>query len=301
MLGLLGLTLVHKKAAELLNFPVDISTVLLYLSSAVFVLILLIYLLKLIKYKKAVLKEVEHPIRINFFPTIGISFLLLSILNIDHNYQLARIFWLIGIFMQTYFSLFIISRWMHRSTFKIQHFNPSWFIPAVGNILVPVAGIHMFHKELSWFYFSIGIVLWIVLLTISFYRLFFHEKLADKLMPTIFLLIAPQAVAFISYHKLNGSLDSFARILYYFTLFVVLLLITQIRYFTKLRYYLSWWAYSFPLSAFTIATMLMFRKTGFAIFNYIANLGFLTVNLLIIVLIYQTIKYILKKEICIEE
>lgn len=301
MLGLLGFTIANMKAVEILDLNYDISSFLTWFSLGVFLLLLIVFLLKLIFYTKEVTKDFNHPIKINFFPTIGISFLMFSIVFLGKDLTLAKIFWLAGVIIQTTLTFLIVTKWMHQSIFKLQHFNPSWFIPAVGNIIVPLAGVQLFDPEISWFYFSIGFILWLVLLTISFYRLFFHEKLSDKLTPTLFLLIAPQAVGFIAYVKLTGSIDLLARILYYFTLFIALLLLTQIKHFIKLKYYLSWWAYSFPISAFTISTMLMFHKTGYKIFSYLAYFGFTVLNLIIIILIFQTLKYIFKKEICIEE
>jgi len=301
MLGLLGFTIANEKAVEILGLGYDLGSILTWFSLIVFAVLLFTYLRKIIYFKKQVKEEFEHPVKINFFPTIGISFLMLSIVFLGRDIVLSKIFWIIGIVFQTYMTFLIITKWMHKGTFRIQHFNPSWFIPAVGNILVPVSGFQLFHKEISWFYFSIGLILWFVLLTILFYRIFFHDKIQGKLTPTLFLLIAPSAVGFISYVKLTGHIDPFARILYYFTLFVTLLLLTQIKYFIKLKYYLSWWAYSFPISAFTISTMLIFHKTGYDVFSHIAYFGFGILNILIVILIFQTIKFIVMKEICIEE
>jgi tellurite resistance protein len=44
-------------------------------------------------------------------------------------------------------------------------------------------------------------------------RIIFHNQFAPKFMPTLFILIAPPAIGFISYIKLTGSLDFFAQIL----------------------------------------------------------------------------------------
>ena len=76
------------------------------------------------------------------------------------------------------------------------------------------------------------------------------------------------AIGFISYIKLmeqaisGFELDSFARILYYVALLLFMLLLVQYRQFVKIPFYLSWWAYSFPTAAITIATVLMAAKTG---------------------------------------
>ena len=301
MLGLLGFTIANQKAVEILHLPYDISSMLIWFSVGVFSILLIVFLLKLIKHTSVVIKEYNHPIKMNFFPTIGIALIMFSIVLLEGNPIFARNIWIVGTIIQTIFTFSLISKWMHHDVFEITHFNPSWFIPAVGNILIPVSGISFFSKEISWFYFSIGLILWIVLLTIFFYRAFFHSKIAEKMLPTLFLLMAPQAVGFIAYVKLTGMIDPFAKILYYFTLFTAILLLTQLRYFTKIKYYLSWWAYSFPISAFTIATMLMFHKTHMEFFKYTAYFGFGILNILITILIFQTIKHIINKEICIEE
>ncbi len=301
MLGLLGFTIANQKAVEILHLPYNISSIMIWFSAGVFSLLLLVFLLKLIKHTSVVIEDYNHPIKMNFFPTIGITLIMFSIVLLEGNPVLARNLWIIGTIIQTIFTFSLISKWMHHDVFKITHFNPSWFIPAVGNILIPVSGISFFSKEISWFYFSVGFILWIVLLTIFFYRAFFHSKIAEKMLPTLFLLMAPQAVGFIAYVKLTGVVDSFAKILYYFTLFTAMLLFTQIRYFTKIKYYLSWWAFSFPISALSIATMLMLHKTNLSFFKYVAYFGFGILNVLIVILIFQTIRYMIKKEICIEE
>jgi tellurite resistance protein len=301
MLGLLGFTIANQKAVEILHLPYKISSIMIWLSVGIFSLLLIVLITKLIKYTSVVIEDYNHPIKMNFFPTIGISLIMFSIVFIEINFALARNLWIIGTIIQTIFTFSLISKWMHQDVFKITHFNPSWFIPAVGNILIPVSGISFYSKEISWFYFSVGFILWIVLLTIFFYRAFSHSKIAEKMLPTLFLLMAPQAVGFIAYVKLTGVVDPFAKILYYFTLFTAMLLLTQFRYFSKIKYYLSWWAYSFPISAFSIATMLMLHKTNLSFFKYVAYFGFGILNVLIVILIFQTIKYMIKKEICIEE
>lgn len=59
-----------------------------------------------------------------------------------------------------------------------------------------------------------------------------------------------------------GELDTFARILYFSGLFLTMLLFSQARCFLKLRFSLSWWAYSFPLAAISIASMAMYQQSA---------------------------------------
>jgi len=170
----------------------------------------------------------------------------------------------------------------------------------VGNILIPIAGVEHAPVEVSWFFFSIGFVFWIALFVIFFYRIVFHHPLAEKLLPTLFILISPPAVGFISLLKLGGVND-FARILYYFALFLLLLLMSQFRLFTKIRFYLSWWAYSFPLAALTIATLALFQASQNQAFLGIGlGIGAL-LGVLVAVLLVRTLMAVVRKQICVAE
>ena len=195
----------------------------------------------------------------------------------------------------------VISIWIRHPSLEINHISPAWFIPVVGNMLVPIAGVAYAPAEISWFFFSIGLVFWVALFTILFYRLLFHNPLPERLLPTLFILIAPPAVGFISYVKLTGGVDSAARILYYFGLFVFILMIPQLKMLARIKYYLSWWAYTFPLAALAIATLLMYHQGGFIFFKYLALAFLILVSAVIVLLAFMTLVAMKNKTICVED
>lgn len=301
IMGLGGLTIASQKIEELLHNQQHLSMILVYTSIGLFTLFALIYLFKLIRYPKIVINEFNHPIRLHFFPTISISLLLFSIIFLPINRSLSEMFWIAGSAIHLLFTLTIISLWVHHKKFEINHMNPSWFIPAVGNIIVPVAGVQHGFVEISWLFFSVGLGFWIILLVLFFNRAIFHHPLPEKLTPTLFILIAPPAVGFIAYVKLGGELDSFARVLYYFGLFMFMLLAVQFRVFMKVKFYLSWWAYSFPMAAITIASILMYHQTQLPTFKTISIVLYLLLVLLIITLLIRTALGVMRREICVEE
>lgn len=301
ILGMSGLSIAAQRAESILELPFRGSSVLLAITTILFITILFTFVVKLIKYPTTVRAEYFHPIKINFFPASSISLLLLSVAYLKYNESLAQSLWSVGAAAHLLYTLSILSIWIRHSKFKVQHKNPAWFIPVVGNIIAPVAGAELFPKEISWFFFSIGFVLWVVLFTIFIYRAFFHEPIAEKLLPTFFILIAPPAIGFIAYHKLTGQIDAFANILYFFALFLTLLLFFNVRMFLKIKFYLSWWAYSFPLAAISLATILMYHTSGLFLFRVLAYILLLALNFLVLFLLIRTAKGILNKSICIEE
>jgi tellurite resistance protein len=301
VMGFAGLTIAWEKIQHTLDIDLNVNASLVGVTATVFVVLTALYTAKLVRYRNQVIEELRHPIKLNFFPAISISLLLLAIAFMPISPGISHPFWLAGTALHLGFTLFVVNVWIHHEHFEVHHLNPAWFIPVVGNMLVPVAGVPLGYPEISWFFFSIGLVFWPMLLTIIFYRVLFHHPIPDKLMPTFFILIAPPAVGFIAYLKLTGTLDSFARVLYFVALFFTLLLLTQLRRFAKLRFFLSWWAYSFPLAAVTIASLLMYDQMAGRAYLYIGASLLLLLTGIVTLLLSRTLRAVRKHGICVPE
>jgi len=300
-LGLVGFTLTWQKAEDILKLPIILSNYLLYFSLIITGIIFIIYTIKLIKYPKEVKKEFNHPIKLNFYPIFAKIFLILSIINLGLNLTISRYFWWMGVITQFVLTIVIMSSWIKHEKYEIHHINPSWFMPVVGCMLIPIAGVKHFSPELSWFFLSIGIFWWIILTTLVMNRVIFHHPIPDKLIPTFFILFAPPVIGFIAITKLMGELNILGNLLYYFALFMFILILFQFKMFTKIKFYLSWWAYSFPVSALTIGTLLMYHESGVFFFKILSWVLFVFLNVIIIMLTIKTINAIKNKKICIEE
>lgn len=301
VMGLAGLTIALHQAETVFSLSIRPSLAILILTIGVFITLAMIYGLKTIKHTSQVKAELNHPIKLNFFPTISIGLILISIALLPYHRELSFAVWSVGAVLHLFSTFYVLSAWIHHTHFEINHMNPAWFIPIVGNILVPIAGVEHGFSELSWFFFSIGVVFWLVLLTIIFNRMFFHQPLPGKLLPTLFILIAPPGVGFVSWLQLNGELDAFGRILYYTALFLTMMLFTQVPRFLKLQFFLSWWAYSFPMAAITIATLNMYQLLDLGFFKWLGALLVVLLVVLIAGLLTRTAVAVSRWEICVEE
>jgi tellurite resistance protein len=288
VMGLAGLSIAWRKAQHVLEIQPSVDSLAGLLATIAFLALSALYAAKLFRYPEAVAKEFRHPIKLNFFPTISISLILLSIVAFPYSDGLSGWLWTLGTLLHLLFTHYVMTSWIHHEHYEIDHINPAWFIPVVGNVLIPITGVELGYHEVSWFFFSIGITFWLILFTIIFYRVLFHHPLPGKLMPTFFILIAPPAVGFISYVKLNGELDNFGRVLYHTGLFLTLLFLTQAPRFLRLPFALSWWAYSFPMAAITTATFMMFELTGTVLFQSIGLALLALLTTLVCYLVYRT-------------
>jgi len=300
IMGLCGLSLAYQRFEQVFGLCFGISANLLIISYAVFAMISAVYFLKLIKYTQQVVDEFKHPVKVCFFPAISISMLLLSAGTIDKLYNVAQYLWIAGSALQLAFTTIILSRWMNHSN-EIVHLNPAWFIPVVGTIVVPIAGVDIAHREFAWFFFSIGLFFWLMLFSVIFYRIIFERQLPPQLMPTLFILVAPPSLGFISYTKMTGEMDSFARVLLYIALFIVVLLLSMAKKFTEINFFISWWAYTFPMCAVTIATTLAFKFTGVPFFFWLAAMLLMVTTIIVVIVVIKTLNAFWRNAICVPD
>lgn len=256
VMGVSGLALVWLKAAHLWGWPAGVGEALTVVATALFLLYLALFALKVSRNRPGIVEDWRHPIRINFFAAITISLLLLGTAYRAFAPGLGYLLWGVGAIGHGILVPVIVHAWIHHPHYQPTHINPAWFVPVVGNVVVPLAGVAYGHLEASWYFFAIGIVFWLVLLTIVMNRLFFFEPLPQRLAPTLFILLAPPSVAMLAWLQLNGQvLDGPTRILFGVALFLALVLAANAARFLKTPFFLSAWAYSFPLAALTVATL----------------------------------------------
>jgi len=295
------LSIASHKLEEIYNLSFHFSSYILYFTTIFFSIISLLYIIKLFINISDVKNDFNHPVKSNFFPWIWKILLLLAIWFLTINKWLSNLFWISWIIFQSIFTIILFRRWMLHET-NINTMNPLWFLPIVWNMIAPIAWFKLWYEELSWFFFSIWIIMWFVLFTIIMNRIIFHNPIPQKLMPTLFILIAPPSIWFISFTTLNNwELMQLWKIMYYFSLFMFIIIISKINILKKIKFYLSWWAYSFPMAAITIATILYYKLTWTVFFYFLWTFFYSLLVIIILLLFYKTYKWIKKRELCVEE
>lgn len=299
VMGLAGLALATHRVELYFGAPATASLVLIAVAALAFVAIAALFVLKGLRHTDALRAEWNHPVKIAFFPAITIGVLLISAGLLPVSQPLAHGLWVCAASVHLVVTLGVIAAWISHRTFEQAHLTPAWFIPAVGNVLVPIAGVRLGYLEVSWFFFSIGMLLWLVFLTLVFNRLIFHNPLPERLLPTLVILIAPPSAGFVAWLQINGGeIDGVARFLYYCALMFTLVTLTQVKKLLKLPFAMSWWAYSFPVAAFVIASALFADATGAAFQRVTMLVAYAVLWGVILLLLAKTAGAIRRDEIC---
>jgi tellurite resistance protein len=255
VMGIGGLANAWALAHRAFGVPLWIGQVLLVLAVAIFLVLAGVHLLKLGLHPTAVREEFAHPVRSSFFPTISVAAVVLSIGLRPYAHGVAEGLWWFGALLHFVLAVTLIRRWiLHAQDEGV--LTPAWFIPVVGNILIPIGGVPLGYVEISWFFFSVGLILWLAFFTIVLHRVLFVPAMSQRSMPTLFILLAPPSIGLSSYLAFTGGhAGAMGDIFYCLALFIAILLATLVHHAAHGAFFMSWWAMTFPADGWAGATL----------------------------------------------
>ena len=239
----------------------------------------------------------------SFFATISVSFALLASVALGQFAPLAEPLWIIGALTQLLVMVLVLNAWVYRETLQPVHASPVWFIPAVANVVIPLAGVPLGYVEISWWFFAVGILFWGVLLTLVLARLLFVQPaFPEQLAPTLCVFLAPPAVGFISWVLLTQqfadgrSLDVIGHLLFGLAVFFALFLLSQVHRFARIPFYMSWWAFAFPTAAFATACLIYQSFVPHPAMTALAGTAVVVTTALVFWLVLRTLVAIVQKD-----
>lgn len=302
VMGLGGTSLAWQRAARTAGAPEQVGHAVAWLAAAVLAVVGATYLAKVVLHRAAVLAEWRHPVKLAFVPTLTISLVIVSAALAEQAPVVsAALFW-VGAPAQLLLTLDVLRTWISDPRFTLEHVHPAWFIPVVGNLVVPLAGVAHADRQLSWFFFSVGLVYWLALLPVVLGRLVVGGALPGRLAPTLAVLVAPPAVAVLSWTRLGATFtDPLAQVLVDVTLFNLLLLATQAPALVRLPFALSSWAYTFPLAAATSALLSAGEAGLGSWFGALGRILLAVVSLVVAGLAARTLLAVRRGEICVPD
>ena len=293
VMGLGGLANSFLAAHVALGVPIIVSQALLLPAAVCFVLLLAVHAAKTGLHFDAVLDEFRHPVRSAFFPAMSVAAIVISIGLRSYSEPTARLLWCVGAAVHLILAVTLIRRWiLHAQDERVM--TPAWFIPVVGNILIPVGGVPLGFVQVGWFFFSIGLVLWIVFFTLALHRILFLAAMSDRSIPTLFILLAPPSIGLAAYFAFSGgSVGPLADILYSLALFIAILLATLIREITHGPFFMSWWAMTFPLDGWAGASALYFRARPSMLTETVAVVALAAASCMLAWVVVRTTAYVI--------
>lgn len=269
ILGTGGLALASQSFVPLL------TTLLTYLVAALFVLFTGIFVIKLIKHQGTVRTEIRHPIPGNFYALQPISAVILAILLRKEYPSPVDVGLLVyGGALILALSVYLPYHFFSDMNVQFADLHGGWFITPVATILVTNAILLYPVSEtsliVSLLYFGIGAMLFVLVLSVFFFRLLSHNLPTAELAPTNFIILAPIGILIVDISQISNVSGSFfgganlvpistlvGSCLWGFGVWAVLVNLLLIAKYLKsgFPFHMGWWSYVFPTAAFTLGTV----------------------------------------------
>lgn len=250
VMGLAGAALAWRKAADLFGAPEAIAEALMGVAGLAYVAIVAVQVVRALRFPGAHLAEFHDPARSSFVPAFTVATALMAAGIEPYSIGAARALWVFAAGLHVLLAFLLLRRWFTEPR-DLSEASPAWFIPVVGNLLMPVVGVPLGFTVASWFLFSVGAVFWLILAPVMTSRLFFGTPLPEKQVPSLFILLAPPAVGGLAVIALNGGdLSVVSHALLGFGTFIALLTASMIGRVVATHFAIGWWALTFPCAAF---------------------------------------------------
>jgi len=272
-------------ASKLLGFT-GIAYVLFYVNIIAYAILLPMLILRVILYWNCLYKDLSDPkLSFVFFTIVaGTNVLGTQFVSIVDQPAIAKIFWYFGIFFWTAISLSTFSILFLECTEGIEKVvHGGWLIATVGTqsvavlggILAPQFGSYgSFVIFTSFVWWMIGAFLYLILITLLFYRLVFFKFTPEAFVPPYWINMGALAITTLagavlclSIPKIGGTFSDFSTFTKGFTLFfwsfgtwwvpllIILAFWKYIYHRTQYKYTPIYWGMVFPLGMYTACTI----------------------------------------------
>jgi C4-dicarboxylate transporter/malic acid transport protein len=244
------------------------------------------WLTRWLRFHEAAMMTLKHPVQASFYPTFAIAMLVLAAqwLAIAGMQGVALTFWWAGTALVFVFSFAVLYYMFRGEHVDLEHVTPAKFIPAVGLVVIPVAGGPLLElqtgaaRELALMANVVGLgagtLMYLGLLGLTLQRKLLAKPAVGILTPTAWIHLAPLGVIPVSLLNVLDQLPfAVAREPFLFIslllwgfgvwwLVMAALLTWAAHRSGKMPFALSWWGFTFPLGAFVAASLRLSPLTG---------------------------------------
>ena len=237
------------------------------LAGLIFLTLVLAMALRMARHPAAVQADLRHPVKHAFVAALPISLLLLGTLTVtalDPTTALGPILWWMGSLGEMGATVWVLARWLRakeQGGLQWPAVTPVLFIPVVGNVIVPLAGIPMGFGAWAAAQFAIGLFLWPTLLVLLMARMVMAGPLPGRMSGTLFIMAAPPSVIGLCLLQWELS-QATAWGAWGIALFSILWALTQLAVLRQQAFGIPHWGMSFPLAAFAALSLRLSQTSG---------------------------------------
>ncbi len=292
-----------------------------YFNLLLFILLAVPWLTRWLLYRDAALSTLRHPVQASFYPTFSIGMLVIAsqFIAFGQQLELALLFWWPGALLTFAFSFAVLFTMFSGEHVGIEHVTPAKFIPAVGLVVIPVAGGHLLgHVQgamrdwmllINLLGLGAGMVMYLGLLSLTLQRKYLAKPAFGILTPTVWIHLAPLAVIPVSLLNVTEQLPFaipsgvpllIGLLLWSFSvwwLVMASLLTIAAKRRKMLPFALSWWGFTFPLGIFVVCSFRLAKLSSIAMITQIGMLAWVLLFILWSLALINTLRGVISGDV----
>lgn len=296
-------------------FYPEIALALHYLNLILFLLATCFWCYKVIAFREVVISGLNHPVQANFYPMFSIAAMVIANqLNvIQHAALLSGLLWSIGALIAIVFSFVLMIYMAQGEHILLDHVTPAIYLPAVSLVVVPVVGAHFVGSLspegasalnlLNFICLGTGFFMYLALLAMTIHRLVLHKRVQGPMVATVWINMAPLGLFPLAFFNLVATTPSLVELkpfiqfgslmlvgfgLWWLCMAIMMTLMSLRN--KELPFALSWWAFTFPLGALTLALQRLGGEIGFGALQTTAFVTWILLVCLWSVVLVNTIR-----------
>jgi len=305
VMGYSGWSLAWHRAGPFFGEAAEtVSAVIGVLAALCLVVLLVASVMRAWRYPEALLEDLKHPVRHAFVAAAPVGAMLVATVGVSQmgSAPIWEAVWWVGSVAQLVATWWVLGRWLAPVAAPAPGTPPAslWptvtpvlFIPVVGNVVAPLAGVGLGHEVWSVMQMAIGVFFWPVVMALLVARRVGHSPLPDRILPSWFISLAPPSVIGLSLMQFEAPL-LWVQAVWGVAAFVLMWLVPLFPRILAQPFAVPFWALSFPIAAFTSLTLRLAQamegQPGGAVMQGLAVLLLAVTSVLLVWLSLSTVR-----------
>lgn len=273
----------------------DVSTVLLYVATAVWAILLALYASKCIRYRHALLNEFLNPVQGSLMALLPLSILMFVMIMGQPGSDGWLTLALLGLLLQFIIAARVVSMLAHGQMPEFT-VTPALYLPPVtGGFLGGIAMAVVGYPGWGALLFGMGLAAWALLEARVLNRLF-HGPMPETLRPLIGIEMAPPTVATVAAGTIWPGIPGEVLIVGLgIAAGPILAVFLRYRWWHRVTFAVGFWSFSFPLAALAGAVIEVVRRGHWP--ALVGGIALLIASAVIAVLLVRTIALLLQGQL----
>ena len=293
VMSLFGLALAWRNVSESVDW-IDPMASVLSIAAVLFGLVTLGSIVLHLTSRSALIETFRHP-QLKILPAcLTVGLMLLSGLLAPHLPTFAHgLIWVAAVGHLGLLA-WLLNGWFAGSI-PLEQVTPVWFIPTVGNIVIPIGAVAVGESILGWVGFSIGLILWLALLPIVVFRLIHAAPLPPENEASQLVLVAPPAIGSVAWVTLTGGDQLILGVmLLSVASFLALTLVPMMARVMLRSFSPANWSFGFPLAALASGLVLYADALDLIVLAYAGLFVLVSVSLIVMWLLIASARILVK-------